>query len=291
MKVIIRLIRLLIVKLRLESFLSLLTRGKEYNAFICRFIPQSQDYKRHSTRLINDYGINLKVNLDDFLGHFIFFKIKDHSFDVMINLIKPQSVVLDIGTNIGHVLLNFAKKVGDEGRVYGFEPDPYNFKMCQENISLNRFTNLQVENIALGNIESDLHLVIENSSNRGENKILDINDIKDKESSLVKVKKLDQWAEEKNLSRIDFIKIDTEGYELNVLMGGKELIKRFRPTIFIEVIDENLKRQHQSASDLISFLIDLDYVCYDAISKKQVTKQTVLTNCAIELLAKSIDVI
>ena len=70
------------------------------------------------------------------------------------------------------------------------------------------------------------------------------------------------------IDRIDFIKIDVEGYELDVLIGGKETINKFKPTMLIEINDATLSRQGISRNDIFAWLTENNYI-YRNIYKEQ----------------------
>jgi hypothetical protein len=90
----------------------------------------------------------------------------------------------------------------------------------------------------------------DNAHNRGENKIQP----KSKLKPNVQIKRMDDFIREENITSVDFIKIDVEGFEYNVLKGGEQTIKEFRPVLFVEVNDKNLEYQGSSVTDLILFL-------------------------------------
>ena len=73
--------------------------------------------------------------------------------------------------------------------------------------------------------------------------------------------KLDDYVEQRNIKRIDFIKMDTDGYELKILNGGKNSISEFRPIMLIEVT-EALKRVGHSVKELIELLKSLNYQAF-----------------------------
>lgn len=79
------------------------------------------------------------------------------------------------------------------------------------------------------------------------------------EKEFVKIVSLDTFLAKKYLKSIDLIKIDVEGYEYEVLKGAKKTIFEYRPVLFIEIDDNNLKQQNSSASNVISWLDDLGY--------------------------------
>lgn len=235
----------------LEKSLRKLTQEKKPNDLICKLVPNNYQYPTSSYRTFNYNGVNLKVDIRDYVGHYLYFGFKDKGHEKLYQLTKKDDIVLDIGTNIGSTLLGFANIIGNKGEVYGFEPDKYNYEQCQQNITLNNFKNIEVANIGLGNEKGEFSLVVDTPTNRGGNRISLNNN--NKMAEIITVDTLDNWFQSKKLSQIDLIKIDVEGFELNVLKGGSESIKKYQPKLFIELDDNNLKNVGNNASELILF--------------------------------------
>ncbi|HET6992080.1 MAG TPA: FkbM family methyltransferase, partial [Bacteroidia bacterium] len=85
--------------------------------------------------------------------------------------------------------------------------------------------------------------------------------------------------------RIDFIKIDVEGYEYHVLQGAEKTIENSRPVFFIEVVDDFLKAQGSSAELLVSFLDSKKYKLKNANDGAEVTTKTNFTNSHFDIIA------
>jgi len=238
----------------LEESLKRLVKDKSSNSFLGKLVPNNYQYQKGSWRVCKKNGINLKLDIHDYVGHYMYFQFKDAGQERLVSFAKKGDYVLDIGTNIGVTLLNFAQKVAREGMVYGFEPDPENYGYCIQNIGLNSFTNIQLENFGLGKENGTFSMVVDTESNRGCNRITF--DESRKESYEVKVETLDNWAFEVGLSKLDLVKIDVEGFEFQVLSGGKSLLAKYKPTMFIELDDNNLKSVGDSAKEVISFLFN-----------------------------------
>jgi hypothetical protein len=74
---------------------------------------------------------------------------------------------------------------------------------------------------------------------------------------------VDAIVSAQQLERVDLIKIDVEGHELQALAGAVETLRRFRPRILIEVFEETLRRQGASVEDVLGFLTGQDYILYE----------------------------
>ncbi len=268
----------------LEKCLRALVMGKSPNSFIAKLVPNNYQYPKNTIRSFSYKNINLKLDIHDYIGHFIYFGYKDLGHEKLMELIKPNNIIIDVGANYGTTILQFASLIGGNGRVFGFEPDPTNFEICNQNIKLNLFKNILVENLGLGNQQITTSLVVDTDSNRGGNRIS--NNINNKEAHLINVVKFDDWILQKNISKIDLIKIDVEGYELEVLKGAEQSIKKFKPILFIELDDNNLKLQNSSAKELISFLINLDYNIINSLTDKKVNLSDNFINCHFDIICK-----
>jgi len=145
-------------------------------------------------------------------------------------LISEDSVILDVGANIGNHSLYWLSK-RKSTFVYAFEPVPVNFEILEENIKLNTLEErVELFKVGLSNTISNGSIVKFDGRNRG-GTVIEHNDIGELE--LVTLDSLHFTR------KIDFIKIDVEGFEASVLEGGAELIKRDKPPICIEIFPDS----------------------------------------------------
>lgn len=84
-------------------------------------------------------------------------KFEELEFNTLMNLVKPDSIVFDVGANMGYYSVRIAQKA-HQGKVYSFEPDPGNFTTLTKNIALNNLTNVFARNVALSDKEDTLRL-------------------------------------------------------------------------------------------------------------------------------------
>lgn len=255
------------------------------SSFFIKLAPNNYQYKKNSIRTFCYYGVNLRVDISDYVGHYLYFGFEDKAQEKLINIAQSGFTVLDVGTNIGSTLLQFANKVGNNGRVYGFEPDPINHKACLANIKLNTFTNIEVANIGLGNEKGSFNLVVDTETNRGGNRISFSNET-EKTSSKINVERLDDWIKNKNLTKVDLIKIDVEGFELNVLKGAKEVLVLYKPVLFIELDDNNLRAVGNSANELVLYLEALNYLIESAETGEIIDANKNFTDCHYDIICK-----
>lgn len=176
-------------------------------------------------------GLNLWFQENDkFIGQRIALdKYEKYETAVLLSQITKNSVVVDVGANIGYYTLLMAKIAK---KVYAFEPEIEAFKILKKNIKENGFKNVVLINAAVGDKNGEIEFV-RDEENFGNHRIKPL--FADAASPLekrekVRIVKLDEVIKEK----IDLIKIDTQGWEPQVINGAKEIIKRDKPIIFLE---------------------------------------------------------
>jgi FkbM family methyltransferase len=149
--------------------------------------------------------------------------------DLLKPYIKKNSLIIDAGANIGTHTLFFAAHAK---KVLAFEPQRLPFQLLNGNLSLNRLTNVQTFQNALGSKKEILHIPFlspEKETNFGANRLSAAGE----EIAVLTIDSLE-------LPRCDLIKIDVEGFELKVLKGAQATIKKFHPILFVENQPRNL---------------------------------------------------
>lgn len=145
--------------------------------------------------------------------------------------VKKDAVALDIGANIGINAMRLSKLVGEYGKVYAFEPIPFNQNRLKKNIALNNIDNINVMEFALGLNNEQLSIAIDaNEENMGAISLRNPQE----QGVAITVRNGDDWVKEQQIEKIDFMKIDVEGFEWNVITGLSETIKKYHPSILIE---------------------------------------------------------
>jgi FkbM family methyltransferase len=155
--------------------------------------------------------------------------------ELILSEIKPGMTILDIGSNIGYYAILESNLIGTTGKIYSIEPSPINFKLLEENLKLQKMNNFEIFNLAIGNKNEKLEFLISEKSNWS--KIKQDSDIIGKNDTIitVPVKSLNLFCKENNLDKIDLIRMDVEGYEEKIIEGGKEILKKIKPILMIEI--------------------------------------------------------
>ena len=155
------------------------------------------------------------------------------------NYLKPKKgeVFIDVGAHIGKYALQVAKIVGENGLVIAIEASPINYNVLLKNCRLNNIRNVIALNVAAWKSNDELKLFI--------GKVGGWHSVKFNSGlGFVKVsaKALDNVLKELHINRVDWIKIDVEGAEYEVLEGLKNTIQQYKPTLIIEVFKENIEK-------------------------------------------------
>jgi len=153
--------------------------------------------------------------------------------------LEPRNggVFVDIGAHIGKYALHAAKIVGNEGKVVAIEPHPLNYQTLQRNIELNKLENVIALNLAAWNMDCKLKLFIGEATARHSTKT-------NWSRGWVEVdgRVTDHVLEDLSIGMVNWIKIDVEGAEYEVLCGLEETISKYKPKIVIEVFSKNVDK-------------------------------------------------
>lgn len=195
-----------------------------------------------------------------------------------INLAVPIKVFIDIGANIGQTLLKI-KAVNPNARYIGFEPNPSSANYTLELIKQNNIALAEISQVGISNHPDTLNLEFPN------------NDMFDSTASTVSgfrsriyrklevnVDRLDSLINGFDLSRIDLIKVDIEGGELEAFEGMTTVLKKFKPILIFEVLPDynrEFTARTERQAKLSALLNDLDYTMYHIIDKSSVSLRVI----------------
>lgn len=150
--------------------------------------------------------------------------IQDHKIE------KP--VILDIGANYGFISLAMQSNLTKDAKIVSFEPHPDIASAFQQSVTQNKMSNITIENVAIGSEDCDIQLNLYGQSSN----ILNTNNELIGTTTIKQIN-LDNYLKSKNLQP-NYIKIDVDGYELNVLKGLIDTITAFKPIMVIETNDD-----------------------------------------------------
>jgi FkbM family methyltransferase len=193
------------------------------------------------------YNIN-----DAFIGRALdkYGEISRGEIIFLCQLIRPGMTVVEVGANIGLLTVPFARLVAPRGKVIAFEPQRIVYQMLCGNLALNAIDNVTGHNCAVGRAAGSIAVPPVDYERPGNFGGVSIG-ISGK-GETVPLVMIDSLA----LARCDFMKIDVEGMELDVLQGAANTVRRFRPRLYVE------NDRPDKSQALIEHLLALGYRLY-----------------------------
>jgi FkbM family methyltransferase len=153
--------------------------------------------------------------------------LEAHLQSIFHGLLKAGDCYVDVGANVGRLVIPAAKIVGSNGKVFAFEPVKKNLAMMRRNLSRNALTaEIHIEPVAVAekagsttvylNVRDGWHTIIKGVNSSGGSYL---------GTTQIPTISLDAYMAEKNIRRIEMLKIDVEGAELQVLQGAETLLR------------------------------------------------------------------
>lgn len=187
-----------------------------------------------------------------------------NEFFFLGRFLKSAMTVIDAGANEGLYTLFAAQSVGPQGRVWALEPSSREFDRLRLNVENNGLSNVRLFQSALSDSSGEQDLLIADAEHAGQSTLGRFaNDVvRVVRQERVPVWRLDDLASQEGLKRLDLLKLDVEGAEVRVLQGARRVLRKLRPLILFEVLEEALVHQGSSLSELLELLHDARYsVC------------------------------
>lgn len=240
-----------------------------------------------SAKLSGHGGVSLpgggKMMTSSFNEHWSAYTLMPSAAEInmMKQRVTESSVIFDIGANVG-VWTVMMSKICNAAHIHSFEPAPITFDLLQKNVNLNECRNVMLNNMAASNSSGVAEFEVppgvsiygrvrpKKQSDEVDQRFLNPNIYE------VKCKRLSDYCLEHNIEKIDFMKIDVEGFELDVLMGMEELFAEHKiGAIYIETMEDNHLRMGSSYREFLDFFGRFDYKIYtlgndgSALSERQ----------------------
>jgi FkbM family methyltransferase len=182
------------------------------------------------------------------------------------NFLEEGMTFLDVGAHHGLYSIIAAKKLGRDGRVIAFEPSPRERQRMQLHLRHNGAGLVTLEPYALAAEVgvASLSLVVDGFTTMNSLRTPALDQV----TKQVKVETmtLDTYLRREQIERVDLMKIDTEGGELDAFRGGDNLLRRIRPVIICEVLDLVTRSWGYAASDIMNLLRTYDYEWFDILA-------------------------
>lgn len=224
------------------------------------------------------YEVDLKEGID--LSLFLTGSFQKHVSHSTHYELPVDAIIIDVGANIGSVCLHFPLRYPDS-MVYAVEPSEYAMRKLKRNIELNPAIQNRIvpSQYFVSNTSYESSVQSMSASWR----IDDLNrpnrhpvHFGIQTTETVETITLDDFVRINALEKLDFIKIDTDGHELQVLEGASKVLQVLRPIIVFEMMSCTLDDSPDEFKRCERILLHHEYVLYDAVTEKPVTSQTIL---------------
>lgn len=187
-----------------------------------------------------------------------------NEFAFLDSVLRPGMVFIDAGANDGLYTLFAARRVGEQGRVWAFEPSAREFERLQRNIGLNSQGQVRAFPLALADFNGKAPLRIADAEHAGQNTLGDFvyHSVGLLRSETVDVTTLDEQAARRELPPINVIKLDVEGAEYRVLRGARGVLESSRPIVMLEYLEAALSGQGATGAVVLDLFLSLGYKLY-----------------------------
>lgn len=224
-------------------------------------------------------GINYELDLREVIDNAMYFNgSREPATSLALKrLCKKGNVVIDVGANVGSHTLPMAKLVGENGKVYAFEPVPWAVKKLKQNLSLNMFTNIILETIALSDESGEMDMKFRASFKIGSASGVGLEGKIDEswwgecEQVKVHMETLDNYVSRHNIDRIDLVKLDVDGFEGKVIRGAMSVLARFKPILIMEVAPAWVEMRGDKIQEVLNSIEKMGYKFYKEIDFSPIT--------------------
>lgn len=185
-----------------------------------------------------------------------------HTFEVVQiaqTVLEPGGVLLDVGANAGYVTITGAQLVGPSGRVLAVEPQPPMLQLLRENVAQNSFSQVTIFPNAISQNRGTARFSIATDPGLSRLTAAKCEAMTEDRQVDVETLRLDDVVSESGVDRVDLLKMDIEGYELEALKSGPVLLSDYRPACVLEVNRYSLGAAGGSAEELRQLFIRTGY--------------------------------
>jgi FkbM family methyltransferase len=237
-------------------------------AFLCLMLPRRL-FGLSERAQVTRNGIRWDLDLSEAIDFSIYLTGYSERPTVQAyrRLINPGDVILDIGANVGAHTLQFASLTGPHGKVLAFEPTEFAFHKLQSNIQLNprlsqRILANQIMLVASprDNVASEVYaswpLTRNGDQHEGHAGRL-------MPTTNSRASTLDDFLTVWDVPKVDFIKIDVDGNEIDIFQGARSLFSRCRPLLVMELAPHHFDEKGRNFDELIEIVRNMNYSIND----------------------------
>lgn len=214
--------------------------------------------KHASTKLF--FGEEMRVVTDELVSKaLISFSYTEQALTALIvKMVKGDSVFMDIGTHFGYEALLVSQIVeAGKGRIFCFEPNPYSYRIAEFN--LKRYPQIELVNAGISSSSGNGFLEKTSADNVAFAKLSTEGN---NDSYAVQLVSLNDFCDSHKIKEIDFVKVDVEGHEMDILKGMGGVLKKQKPILVLEADMPEAGKISQRGMEFASYLADYDYYPY-----------------------------
>lgn len=214
------------------------------------------------------FGIKLNLNLQEYLQSWIYvfgaYELPTVRF--MRSYLKDGDVAIDVGGQIGYLSIIMATSANRHVQVVSFEPEPGNINSFKQNIELNTLENVTLVEKAVSDHAGKIKLYLSSDRNAGTHSTVFVEGNVSEEFVEIDAVTIDDEVSSRGIDRVDLIKIDVEGGEIDVIRGSVKTLMSFQPVVITELGDALQKARGFSTDEFKLFMEDHGYNCYTILN-------------------------
>lgn len=265
------------------TFISVLFKGQLFYVLKVKSLRKKWDdakIKKMEYVVSSVNGVKLFLHTDSKLCEIIVKESFESAEQLFLkHYLRRKDVFFDVGANIGLYSILARKFVGTKGVVHSFEPTLEIYNRLSRNILLNKYRNVFSHNIALSNTCGYLDFNISHDGYDAWNSLGYPSAGNVITKTTVWADTLDNLIQEYQINKVDLIKIDVEGWEIQVLQGGsKYFSKPDSAALLVEFTDQNLNNAGFTAHSLYHLIVSYGYKLYSYdIQKRYLVQEQLRT--------------
>lgn len=206
-------------------------------------------------------GVRMIVDLEDRVQRLEAFMLYERrELELMRSSLVEGDVAFDLGAHVGYFALHAAQIVGERGRVHAFEPAPDNVERLRANTAVNGFENVEIVAAAVSATSGRaIFRLVDAPGETGWGSVM-LDPDENTRDREVPTWSIDDYARERGIDHVRFMKLDVQGSELASLTGARKILERDRPLVLCEIAEAWWgSAQTTTTADIFSFMHGLEY--------------------------------
>lgn len=193
---------------------------------------------------------------------------EDHEVQTLASFIGPNSVVVDVGANIGIMSIRLARAL-PSASIWAVEPVERNRVRLQKNATVNMLTNVEVIMAACANFDGEIEIVVPPDAAYATTTPSARRELAPANVAVVAARRLDGMWKDRGSPLVSVIKVDVEGGELSVLRGAQDLIRACRPIVMFEANDLQAKSEVEDWFQSMNYVLSrpLGFAPYNYLAR------------------------